>query len=146
MIDIEVWQIWIAVGLFVLILEIFTPAFFFTCVTISCFAVSLFTYFDYGIKTQLVVFSLSLFITFFYLRPIMLKYFDKNSKNVKTNMDALIGKTARVSVTIDNSQNQGRVIIDGDDWKAVSENDTVINKGEIVRISKLEGVTLTVKK
>ena len=75
----------------------------------------------------------------------MLKYAHKNSDKIKTNVDALIGSTGRVSVQIDNSKNTGRVMVYGDDWKAESEDDIVINIGEKVEITKINSTILTVK-
>ena len=75
----------------------------------------------------------------------MLKYAHKNSKEVKTNMDALVGRTGRVVVVIDNKQNQGRIIVDGDNWRAESENNNIINEGEKVEIIKVNSTTLIIK-
>ena len=50
----------------------------------------------------------------------MLKYAHRKSNNLKTNVDGLFGKIGKVTVTIDNSKNQGRIIVEGDDWKAES--------------------------
>ena len=76
----------------------------------------------------------------------MLKYAHKKSIKVKTNVDALVGKNGRVSITIDNSKNEGRVSVDGDDWKAESNTDTIINVGEKVEIIKINSTILTVKR
>jgi membrane protein implicated in regulation of membrane protease activity len=70
---------------------------------------------------------------------------DKKSKNVKTNAEALIGRKGIVSERIDATQHTGRVAIDGDDWKAVSDDGSVIEKGTEVEILKLDSIILTVK-
>ena len=75
----------------------------------------------------------------------MLKFVDRKSKDVKTNADALVGKRAVVSESIDAAQHTGRVAVDGDDWKAVSEDGSVIEKGTEVEIVKLDSIILTVK-
>ena len=71
---------------------------------------------------------------------------ERKSKDVKTNADALIGRKAVVSERIDASQHTGRVAVDGDDWKAVSADGTVFEKGETVEIVKLDSIIVTVKK
>jgi membrane protein implicated in regulation of membrane protease activity len=75
----------------------------------------------------------------------MLKYAHKKSQHVKTNADALVGKIGRVSVTIDGAKNTGRVSLDGDDWKAETENGVIINTGEKVEIVKVDSTVLIVK-
>lgn len=59
----------------------------------------------FGVKIQLPTFSIGTLTGFFGVRPFMLKYTYRTSDKVKTNLDALIGKVGRVTVTIDSSQN-----------------------------------------
>ncbi|MCY7409456.1 MAG: NfeD family protein [Chitinophagales bacterium] len=143
--DIEVWHIWIIVGVLLFIVEIFAPTFLAACVAIGCFAAGLFSYIDFGIKIQLVAFSIGTLASFFGVRPFMLKYAHRKSDKVKTNVDALVGKIGKVTVAIDNSQNQGRVIVEGDDWKAETENNEILNAGEKVEILKINSTILIVK-
>ncbi|MCX6250532.1 MAG: NfeD family protein [Bacteroidetes bacterium] len=75
----------------------------------------------------------------------MLRHEYRRSKHIKTNAEVLIGKRGTVSVRIDNSVNQGRVAIDGDDWKAVSLTNEVIDTGIKVEFIKLESIILIVK-
>ena len=64
---------------------------------------------------------------------------------MKTNADALLGRKAIVSERIDAAQHTGRVAVDGDDWKAVSSDGAVIEKGTEVTIVKMDSIILTVK-
>ena len=75
----------------------------------------------------------------------MLRYAYKKSKHIKTNAEALVGRTGVVSVRIDNALNQGRVAIDGDDWKAIAEANEVIDVGTKVQIMRLESIIVIVK-
>ena len=75
----------------------------------------------------------------------MLKYAHKKNDNIKTNIDALVGKEGRVITTIDNALNQGRVMVEGDDWKAEAENNEVINQGKKIEVLKVNSTILTVK-
>ena len=60
-------------------------------------------------------------------------------------MHALVGKIGKVIVAIDNSKSQGRITFEGDDWKAESENNEIINVGEKVEILKIDSTILIVK-
>lgn len=143
--DIEVWHIWIIIAVLLFIVEIFTPSFLTACLAIGCIAAAISSYFDYGIKIQLLSFSIGTLIGFFGVRPFMLKYAHRNSDKVKTNIDALMGKIGRVSVTIGNSKNQGRVKVEGDDWRAETEDNEIINEGERVEVLKIDSTILIVK-
>jgi membrane protein implicated in regulation of membrane protease activity len=100
---------------------------------------------DFGIKIQLLAFSIGTIISFFGVRPFILKYGHKKGGDLKTNVHAIVGKIGKVTVTIDNSQNQGRVTVEGDDWKAETENNEILNAGEKVEILKVDSTILTVK-
>lgn len=143
--EIEVWHIWIIIAVFLFIVEIFTPTFLMACLALGCIAAGISSYLDYGIKIQLLSFSIGTLIGFFGVRPFMLKYAHRNSDKVKTNIEALVGKVGRVTVTIDSSQNQGRVTVEGDDWRAETENNEIINEGERVEVLKINSTILIVK-
>ena len=98
-----------------------------------------------GYMVQLIAFSTGTIISFFGVRPFILKYGHKKGGDLKTNVHSLVGKIGKVIVTIDNSQSQGRVIVEGDDWKAETENDEILNAGERVEILKVDSTILTVK-
>ena len=85
-------------------------------------------------------------LTFIFLRPVVMRFLEKQSKDVKTNAEAIVGRRGVVSERIDAAQHTGRVAIDGDDWKAVSEDGSVIEKGQSVEIVKLDSIIVTVKK
>lgn len=143
--DMEIWQIWIIASVLLFIVEVFAPTFLASCIAIGCLASGIFAFLDFGFKTQLVVFSVGAIISFFCIMPFMMKYAHKKSINVKTNANALVGKIGRVAVTIDNSRNQGRAIVEGDDWKVETENDEIVNEGEKVEVLKVNSTILIVK-
>lgn len=141
----SVWHIWIIAAIILFIVEVFTPTFLSACIAIGCIAAGLFSYYDFGIEIQLVVFSIGALVSFFGIRPFMLKYAYNTSNKVKTNVDALVGKIGKVTVSIDNFQNQGRIIVEGDDWKAETENNEILNADEKVEILKVNSTILIVK-
>jgi membrane protein implicated in regulation of membrane protease activity len=143
--EFEIWHYWIIAAVVLLIIEIFTPAFLAACLSIGCLFAGIFGAMDFGIRIQLITFSIGTLISFFGIRPFILKYGHKRNGDVKTNVDALIGKTGKVIVTIDKAQNQGRVTVEGDDWRAETENNEILNAGERVEILKVDSTILTVK-
>ncbi len=67
-------------------------------------------------------------------------------KKVPTNADALIGKSAIVLEDIDNINFKGQVKVNGQIWKAKSQENEDIKSGDTVEIKAIEGVKLICKK
>jgi len=143
--EFEIWHIWIILAVLLFILEIITPAFLAASIAVGCVFAGVISSMDFGIKIQLLSFSLGTLLSFFGVRPFILKYGHNKNGDLKTNVDALVGKIGKVTITIDNAQNQGRVIVEGDDWKAETENNEILYAGEKVEILKVNSTILTVK-
>ncbi len=141
----QAYQIWLIIAILLVILEICTAAFGSICFAIGAAVAAIAAGLGAGLTWQILIFVVVSMLTFIFLRPFMLKFLDRKSKDVKTNADALVGKRAVVSERIDASQLTGRVSVDGDDWKAVSEDGSVLEKGTPVEIVKLDSIILTVK-
>lgn len=141
----EVYQIWLIAAIVLVILEIATAGFGVICFAIGAGSAALVAGLGGSFTWQIIVFAVVSLLTFIFLRPVVLRFLERKSKDVKTNADALVGRKGIVSERIDATQHIGRVAIDGDDWKAVSEDGSVIEKGESVEIVKLDSIVLTVK-
>ena len=142
----EVYQIWLIAAIVLVIIEIATAGFGVICFAIGAGFASLAAVL--GVENavwQIVIFAAVSFLTFLFLRPIAMRFLEKKSKDVKTNAEAIVGRKGVVSERIDATQHTGRVAIDGDDWKAVSEDGSVIEKGQTVEIVKLDSIIVTVK-
>ena len=95
------------------------------------------------VPVQLLVFVVVSFILLFLTRPLAIKYI--NTSTVRTNVDSLIGKEARVTAEISNAQESGTVSVQGQEWTARSaEEDAVYPEGTRVWIREIQGVKLIV--
>ena len=94
---------------------------------------------------QLLLFISVAALTLYFTRPLVKKYFNKESHK-PTNADMVIGKEAHVTEAINNLQGTGAVKCMGKEWSARSEDGNIIEKNEIVTVVKIEGVKLIVKK
>lgn len=141
----QVYQIWLIAAILLVIFEICSATFGAICFAIGAGFSALAAGLGANLTWQILIFAAVSILTFIFLRPFMLKFMDRRSKDVKTNADALVGRKAVVSERIDASQQTGRVAVDGDDWKAVSEKGEIIEKGAAVEIVKLDSIILTVK-
>ncbi len=98
-----------------------------------------------GLGLQIAVFVIVSLVLLFFTRPLAQKYL--NSGTTKTNAEALIGRTVRVTGDISNLKDEGQVTVNGLEWTARSSDDTqVFRKGDLVKIIRIEGVKLIVEK
>ena len=98
----------------------------------------------FSIQTQLVVFLIVSFILLLFTRPLAMRFV--NRETVKTNVDGLIGRRAKVITKIDNNEPSGAPVVDGQEWTARSMDDAVtIPVGTHVVIKEVRGVKLIVE-
>lgn len=98
----------------------------------------------FSIQTQLVVFLIVSFILLLFTRPLAMRFV--NRETVKTNVDGLIGRRAKVIKKIDNNEPSGAAVIDGQEWTARSADEAVtIPVGTHVVIKEVRGVKLIVE-
>ena len=142
----EIWHIWVIIALVFVIVEMFTTGFAVMCISFGCLFGAGASALDWDIKWQLLVFAVGTALAFLTVRPLVYKFFYKKGQEVKTNVDALVGRRAIVTERIEGELHAGRVKVDGDDWKAVSTDTEPIEAGEAVEITAINSVILTVKK
>lgn len=97
-----------------------------------------------GLGIQLTLFFGISIILLIFTRPVALTYINKN--RVATNSESLIGAEAKVVEEIDNLNNQGTVVINGQEWTARSASNEVLEVGCIVTVVKISGVKAIVER
>jgi membrane protein implicated in regulation of membrane protease activity len=142
----EIWHVWLIVGILFVIVEIFTQGFAVICFTFGCVAAAICAALDTEFLYQMIAFGALSLLAFVLVRPVILKYFAKSAKDTKTNTDALIGRRVFVSETIDPENRTGYVTVDGEEWKAISDTNEIIEKGTMVEIIDRNSIILTIKK
>jgi len=135
---------WFILGVILLIGEIFTNDFSLACFGIACFISGISSSLGLNVYWQLGIGATAIFVLLFAIRPIFLKYLNKGAEHVKTNVDAIIGRKAKIFEVKPEDAKKGTVKIDGDLWNV--HCDEPLKQGDAVVVMKLEGVTLTVKK
>ena len=96
-----------------------------------------------SVFAQAIVFILVSALFLIFTKPIVGKM--RSKTNVRTNADALIGKTAVVNEEIDNLKETGTVKLNGVVWSARSTDQSPVESGAVVTIERIEGVRLIVK-
>ena len=140
----HLWQVWAVISILCLILELSSGDFFIICFSIGAVFSIIASFLGLGFYWQLFVFAVFSLLSIFFVRPVALRYLHKNESHRKSNADALIGRTGRVTETIP-AGNNGYVQIDGDQWKAISQSDVDIPAGTTVRVVHRESTIITVE-
>ena len=142
----EIWSIWVIIALGFVIVEIFTAGFGVLCFSFGCLAAAPVSLIEDSLIWQILAFSVVSLICFIYLRPVLLRLLHKESEegDTRTNVDAIIGRQCFVSEEIPEG-GFGRVKVDGDEWKAKSNDGSAIAAGATVEIISRESIIITVK-
>ena len=139
------WSIiWLALFVVLIVFEAVTTGLFtiwFAGGALIALLVSLFL--DMWV-VQMVVFLIVSFLLLYFMRPVAMRKF--NAKRLKTNVEDIAGREAKVTEFIDNLNASGTAILNGLEWSARSVEDSVtIPVGERVLVREVRGVKLIVE-
>ena len=136
------WEFITICGIIFVLLELFIPSMFFLNFALSAFITAVVSLFVTKILSLVLVFFVFSFLSFVFLRPLLLK---RKSKDIETGVsDKYIGKTAKV--TEDVSGDSGVISIYDERWSARTQDGSVIPAGEIVKIVKNDSLIMYVQK
>ncbi|MEG1310743.1 MAG: NfeD family protein [Romboutsia sp.] len=135
--------VWLIVAIVFAIVEVITPSLTLIWFSIGALIVLFLSSFIESIFLQIALFAMiSIALLFIATKKIIKK--DENYK-YNTNLQAIISKRCIVKSEI-LPEKVGTVVLDSQEWSAVSVNGEKIETGEIVEVVKIEGVKLVVKK
>lgn len=142
---VDVNTVWLLVTVVAGIFEAITTgliSLWFVIGGIVAFVLSLF---GFNTLVQSIAFITVSVLSMIALRPFIAK--GLASKKTKTNVDRLIGRGCLVTQRIDNLNNMGEVMVDGQRWSAkTKEDDCIIEEGEKVEIEEVVGVKLIIRR
>ena len=140
----HLWQVWAVVAVICLILEMTAGDFFIICFSIGAVFAAITALIGGNIYWQLLLFAIFTLISLFWVRPFAQRYLHKGEDNRVSNADALMGRQGRVVESV-KADGFGRVQIDGDIWKAVTNEPQDIVAGKNVRVVGRESTIITVE-
>lgn len=135
------WIFWLVLVIVLSVIEIATVSLVSIWFVSSGIVVMILSFFIGDIAIQSTIFALLGILLLLVTRPIVAKL--KSKDNAKTNLDRIIGEDAIVTEDI-TKNTVGEVKIDGKRWSAISKNKCL--KGDTVKVLKIDGVKLIVKK
>ena len=142
------WLIWFLAGIVLVVAEMFTASFWLACLAVGCAAAGLLGLIPFvGVTVQTIAFAATSLASMIGLRPVIMRRFQLGpGGDVRTGVDALLGKTGIVLERIDPRARVGRVKVEGEDWRGASVDDTPIEVGARVIVIQVDGTTLVVEK
>ena len=141
----HLWQVWAILSVVCLILELMAGDFFIICFSIGAAFACLTDALGGDIVLQLAVFTVFTLASLFFVRPFAVRFLHKGEPNRVSNADALLGRKGRVVETV-KADSFGRVQIDGDIWKAVTNEPNDIPADSNVRVISRESTIITVER
>lgn len=138
-----VWWLIVA-GVFV-ILEVGHRAFYAAFLAVGAVAAALAALVGAPLALQIPVFAMASVLGLFAARPPLMRTMSRGHYRLISGAQGLVGKEAVVTETVGDIRSPGRVRIQGEDWKALSNDGQPIEKGTVVMILELQGSTFIVE-
>ena len=140
----NLWQMWVVIAVICLIMELMAGDFFIICFSIGAAFAALTAFCGGGFYLQMTMFAVFTLVSLFWVRPFARRYLRKGEDSRVSNADALMNRQGRVVETV-RADGFGRVQIDGDIWKAVTNEPQDIPEGSAVRVVGRESTIITVE-
>lgn len=137
--------IWLGLLIIFLVIEIITVGL--TSIWMAGGALAAFILHLLGVELiwQIAAFFAVSVILILYTRPFAKKFI--NSNQTKTNYEGVIGKLVKVTERIDNINETGTAVVNGQEWTARAKQPTeIFEENTIVRVVDVMGVKLIVEK
>ena len=138
------WMIWLAAFVVLTGIEAVTMALTTIWFAGGALVAFLMALLGAGKYIQVGAFFLVSLILLIFTRPFALKYV--NQRTVKTNVEGIIGKKARITAAVNNDLAEGTAVVAGQEWTARSADGSIIEAGTMVVVEAVSGVKLIVRK
>lgn len=136
---------WLALLIILLIIEIVTVGLTSIWAAGGALAALLLNILGVPLAGQIIVFFVVTFVLLYFTRPFAVKYI--NTQRVKTNYEGIIGKTIRITETVDNISQTGTAVVNGQEWTVRAEKDgDILEPDTLAKVVNIEGVKLIVRK
>lgn len=138
------WIAWTVIAVLCLIMEVTSGDFFLTCFAIGAIGAIVPAALQLPLWVQIVVWVAVSVLSIYFIRPFILEHLHSKEDERKSNADALMGRTGRVTEAIP-ADGHGYVQIDGDSWRSVSATGEAIAEGCEVVVVARDSIVLTVE-
>ena len=137
--------IWLGLFIILIIIEIFTGGLTTIWFAGGSLAALLANVLGADIPIQIAVFLIVSCVLLIFTRPWAMKYLNK--KRVKTNYESEIGKVIKLTQRVDNMNETGKSVVNGQEWTVRSKDDgEILEAGTLAKVVAISGVKLIVEK
>ncbi|WP_025764978.1 NfeD family protein [Dyadobacter tibetensis] len=142
--DLSLPQIWLIIGLIMLVLELISVLLVFVFFSVGALATALLAWVGLlpTLEWQILAFSAISILSMLLLRKQARNLLERKGKQYEYN--EFVGETAMVIKDIE-SDKQGKIYYRGAEWRAIAEDNKPIAAGSKVEIVETKGITLVVK-
>ena len=135
------WWMWILAALVCGIVEVMAVSFVFLMLAIGALAAGIAGALGASLAVQMIIFVVVAVALLFVVRPFLKGRVERSTPDVRTNADALIGRTGYVTEIV--GERNGRIQFYGGEWSARTEGPS-IPVGVEVRVERIDGATAVV--
>ena len=136
---------WLALLIILLIIEIITVGLTSIWAAGGALAALILNILGIPLAGQVVVFFVVTFVLLYFTRPFAVSFI--NTQRVKTNYEGIIGKTIRIAETVDNINQTGMAVVNGQEWTVRAEKDEeILAPDTLAKVVNISGVKLIVRK
>lgn len=137
-------MIWLAVMVILILIEIVTVGLTTIWFATGALAAAIVASLGGGTLLQVIVFMIVSFAMLIFTRPFAMKFI--NTTRVKTNYEGIIGKIVRITEDVDNINETGCAVVNGQEWTVRAAVDTnKIAAGSLAKVVNISGVKLIVE-
>lgn len=141
----ELNLVWLGLFIILIVIELFTVGLTTIWFAAGALAALAANALGAGLVVQIVVFLAVSCVLLIFTRPWAAKYLNK--KRTPTNYEREIGKVIRITEKVDNLEQTGKSVVDGQEWSVRSANDAdILDVGALARVTAVAGVRLIVEK
>ena len=137
--------IWLGLFIILIIIELFTVGLTTIWFAGGSLAALLANILGADIPIQVLVFLAVSCILLTFTRPWAVRHLNK--KRVKTNYESEIGKVIKLTERVDNINQTGKSVVNGQEWTVRSKDDgEILEEGTLAKVVAVSGVKLIVEK
>src|SRR5205809_6185198 len=138
------WQVWLVAALLLFVAEMLAPGFWLLSVAVGCLAAGVVSLVVPGAIVPALRFAAGTLLSLVGIRPFLLRHLHPSGSAIPTNVDARAGKVGIVSERVDPITGKGRVLVEGEDWRAASVMDAALEPGTRGMVVRVEWAALYV--
>lgn len=137
--------VWLGLFILLIVIELFTVGLTTIWFAGGALAAMLADILGADILAQVLIFLAVSCVLLFFTRPWAMNHL--NRKRVRTNYESEIGKIIKLTEKVDNLNQTGKSIVDGQEWTVRSRDDReILEEGSLAKVIAVSGVKLIVEK